>query len=50
MRDEALNEKARELAEEILATDPNLTAPGHAGIRRVLSSRYARALALFRVG
>jgi ATP-dependent DNA helicase RecG len=50
LRDEALNERARAIAEEMLERDPTLVAPEHAGIRRVLSSRYARALALFRVG
>ena len=50
IRDEALSVTAREAAERLLATDPDLTSPAHEGIRRVLSSRYSRALQLFRVG
>ena len=48
--DEALNVKARAAAEILLDRDPELAAREHAGIRKVLSSRYARALELFRVG
>jgi ATP-dependent DNA helicase RecG len=48
--DEALNLKARAAAEILLDRDPDLAARENAGIRRVLSSRYARALELFRVG
>src|SRR5256714_1152125 len=48
--DEALNVKARTAAEILLDRDPNLAAPENAGIRKVMSSRYARALELFRVG
>jgi ATP-dependent DNA helicase RecG len=48
--DEALNVKARAAAEILLDRDPDLAARENAGIRRVLSSRYARALELFRVG
>jgi ATP-dependent DNA helicase RecG len=50
LRDEELNLKAREAAEEILAADPELTSPGLEGLRRAMGARYARALELFRVG
>jgi ATP-dependent DNA helicase RecG len=50
VRDEALHLRARAAAEWMLADDPELGAPEHAGIRRVLRERYARALELFRVG
>jgi ATP-dependent DNA helicase RecG len=49
-RDERLNVAARTAASALLADDPTLTAPAHAGIRRVLEARYARAIELFRVG
>src|ERR1700737_1843906 len=48
--DEVLNLKARAAAEILLDRDPALGARENAGIRRVLGSRYARALELFRVG
>ena len=48
--DEDLNLKARTAAEIILDRDPDLAARENAGIRKVMSSRYARALELFRVG
>jgi ATP-dependent DNA helicase RecG len=48
--DEALNIKARAGAEILLDRDPDLAARENAGIRKVLSSRYARAMELFRVG
>ena len=50
IRDEALSVTAREAAERLLAADPDLTSSAHEGIRSVLSSRYSRALQLFRVG
>ena len=50
IRDERLNMDARVAAEEMLAGDPELEKKEHAGIRGVLSSRYSRALQLFRVG
>ena len=50
LRDEALGERARAAAEDLLARDPDLTSPDHAGLRRVLGERYARSLELFRVG
>jgi ATP-dependent DNA helicase RecG len=49
-RDEALNEQARATAERMIGADPDLTRPEHAGLRRVLGERYARAMELFRVG
>jgi len=50
LRDDALNERARDAAELLLARDPTLDMPAHAGLRRVLGERYARSLELFRVG
>jgi ATP-dependent DNA helicase RecG len=50
IRDEDLNVKARAAAETILDPDPELTGRDNAGIRKVLSARYSRALELFRVG
>ncbi|HEY3744607.1 MAG TPA: ATP-dependent DNA helicase RecG, partial [Gemmatimonadaceae bacterium] len=50
IRDEALNFKARTAAEILLDRDPALAARENAGIKKVLSSRYSRALELFRVG
>ena len=50
LRDEQLMLLTRELASTMLERDPELTHPEHAGIRRALTERYARALELFRVG
>jgi ATP-dependent DNA helicase RecG len=50
VRDEVLNLTAREAAERILDADPELENKEHAGLRRVLGTRYSRALKLFRVG
>ncbi|HEV7839297.1 MAG TPA: ATP-dependent DNA helicase RecG [Gemmatimonadaceae bacterium] len=50
VRDEELNIKARAAAELLLDRDPELTSKANAGIRKVLSARYSRALELFRVG
>jgi ATP-dependent DNA helicase RecG len=50
LRDEALNERARVIADRLLHADPNLTAPAHAAIRQALNAGYVRALELFRVG
>jgi ATP-dependent DNA helicase RecG len=50
LRDELLNEQAREAADILLAADPELERPEHAPLRRVLGERYARSLELFRVG
>jgi ATP-dependent DNA helicase RecG len=50
LRDEALNDRAREAAATLLGRDPSLDRPEHAALRRVLGSRYAKSLELFRVG
>jgi ATP-dependent DNA helicase RecG len=50
LRDELLNEQARQAADLLLATDPELERADHAPLRRVLGERYARSLELFRVG
>ena len=50
LRDEALNDRARDAAAKLLAFDPSLDRTEHAPLRRVLGSRYARSLELFRVG
>jgi ATP-dependent DNA helicase RecG len=50
LRDEELGERARYAAEQLLARDPELTRPEHAGLRRQMGERYARSLELFRVG
>ncbi|MBV6521475.1 MAG: ATP-dependent DNA helicase RecG [Gemmatimonadaceae bacterium] len=50
LRDEAINARALRLATGMLEADPELRRPEHAGVKRVLQERYARALALFRVG
>ncbi len=50
LRDEALGERARLAADQLLAHDPDLAAPEQAGLRRVLGERYRRSLELFRVG
>lgn len=50
LRDEQLNEQAREAADGLLAADPELESLGNAPLRRVLGERYARSLELFRVG
>lgn len=50
VRDETLNERARQVATRLMQHDPHLGAPEHAGLRRVLRRRYARALELFQVG
>ena len=50
IRDEALNDQARVLAERVLQADPELVAPAHAPLRQALNAGYARALELFRVG
>jgi ATP-dependent DNA helicase RecG len=50
LRDEALNETAREIADKILAEDPELESAANAPLKRALGSRYARAMELFRVG
>jgi ATP-dependent DNA helicase RecG len=50
LRDEALNLLAHQEAAALLARDPDLALPSHAGIRTALAERYARAMELFRVG
>ena len=49
-RDETLALTARDAASEILTSDPTLSQPANAPIRRLLTERYARALEVFRVG
>jgi len=50
LRDELLNEQAREAANKLLAIDPELDSTANAPLRRVMGERYARSLELFRVG
>ncbi|MDB4884890.1 MAG: ATP-dependent helicase RecG, partial [Gemmatimonadetes bacterium] len=50
LRDELLNEQAREAADRMLARDPGLDSAEYAPIRQVMGQRYARSLELFRVG
>ena len=50
LRDEALNETARALADRLLRDDPALEKAAHAGLRHQLTVGYARALELFQVG
>ena len=50
LRDARLNEQAREAADTLLASDPELASPANAPLRQVMGERYARSLELFRVG
>ena len=50
LRDELLNAQAREAADKLLATDPELESAENAAMRAVMGERYARSLELFRVG
>ena len=50
LRDELLNEQARDAADRLLASDPELDSSANAPLRKVLGERYARSLELFRVG
>ncbi|WP_306519435.1 ATP-dependent DNA helicase RecG [Gemmatimonas sp.] len=50
LRDEALNETARTLADRVLRDDPDLEQPLYAGLRQQLTVGYAKALEYFRVG
>ncbi len=50
LRDEALNETARQVADELLAIDPLLEQPANKGLRHQLTVGYERALELFGVG
>lgn len=48
--DQDLLSRARELAQGIVAADPDLRRPAHAAIRERALARYPRAAELFRVG
>jgi len=50
LRDELLNEQARDAADKLLAEDPQLDTPKNAPLRQVMGERYARSFELFRVG
>jgi len=50
LRDEELSEVARAGAERLLARDPALKRPEHAGLHETLRRQYGRAMELFRVG
>ncbi|HET9455339.1 MAG TPA: ATP-dependent DNA helicase RecG [Gemmatimonadaceae bacterium] len=50
IRDEELNARARDAAEQLLGADPELRDKSHAPLRAVLNARYSRSLELFRVG
>ena len=50
LRDEELNVRARDLAEDVLRDDPELRTRDNAALRAVLTQRYSRSLELFRVG
>jgi ATP-dependent DNA helicase RecG len=50
LRDETLNDIARQAASHLLERDPDLEHADHAPLRKVMGERYARSLELFRVG
>ncbi|HEX6134493.1 MAG TPA: ATP-dependent DNA helicase RecG [Longimicrobiales bacterium] len=50
LRDEDLMFRAREAADRIIAADPTLSRSEHAGLRRVLTHRFADRAALYGVG
>ena len=50
VRHAALIEQARELAGDVVARDPELREPAHAGLRRLVLERYAERLALTAAG
>ena len=50
LRDEALNETARVIADRLLKEDPELERAEHRPLRHLLTVGYAKALELFRVG
>ena len=50
IRDEALSARAAAGAAKLLADDPGLEKPEHAGMKRVLVERYSRSLELFAIG
>jgi ATP-dependent DNA helicase RecG len=49
-RDEPLLTRARRMAREIVARDPDLSGSGHARIRELLERRHAERLRMWRVG
>ncbi|MFV2006424.1 MAG: ATP-dependent DNA helicase RecG [Longimicrobiales bacterium] len=49
-RDEDLLVAAQHRARDLVSGDPELSAPAHAGIRRLLDGRYGEKLKLFSVG
>jgi ATP-dependent DNA helicase RecG len=50
VRDQRLSERAKDVARGLLARDPGLTRPEHAGLVRALEERWEGRLALARVG
>ena len=50
LRDDDLMFRARDAADGIIAADPTLSHPDHAGLRSVLSRRFAERAALYGVG
>jgi ATP-dependent DNA helicase RecG len=50
LRDEELSDLARAGAQRLLARDPELKRPEHAGLHETLRRQYGRAMELFRVG
>jgi ATP-dependent DNA helicase RecG len=50
VRHAPLIERARQLADDIVARDPHLRLPEHAGLRRLVLERYAERLALATAG
>jgi ATP-dependent DNA helicase RecG len=50
LRDDDLTFRARDAANDIVAADPTLSLPEHAGLRTVLSRRFAERAALYGVG
>jgi ATP-dependent DNA helicase RecG len=50
LRDDDLMFRARDAADSIIAADPALALPEHAGLRRALTLRFAERAALFGVG
>ena len=50
VRDEVLNDRAREVASGLLERNPELKSVQGIPIRKVLSERYSRALERFRSG
>ena len=50
IKDDDLMFRARDAADDIIASDPTLTHPDHAGLRKVLSQRFAERAAMYGVG